>query len=86
LFSYALASLDRDPERNLLIGRAHELMQRAHGLLKFLGELLVLLIAPGVAQTPELALQAGHAVMELAVELLQFMGKAFQIFWTGDSL
>jgi hypothetical protein len=45
-------------EGDMLIGGAHKVRQHAHRLLKLLGELLVFLVAPGIAQADELGLQA----------------------------
>ncbi len=45
-------------EGDMLIGGAHKVRKHAHRLLKLLGELLVFLVAPGIAQADELGLQA----------------------------
>ena len=60
--------------------------QRLHGLLELLGKLLVLLVLPGVAQRREARVQQDHAVVEVAVEALQFLGELPHFFRIHDCL
>ena len=45
-----------DKKRDMQVGRFHEALDGQHGLVEFLGKLLVFLVAPGVAQRHELAM------------------------------
>ena len=53
---------------------------------KLLGELLVLLVAPGPAQVVQLASQRGDPLLNVVVELLQVQGEASQFFGIDDGL
>src|SRR5262245_51696201 len=55
-------------EGDVLVGQLDEAGDDGHGLLELLGELGVLLVAPGVAQAEHLAVQHRHAVLQLVVE------------------
>ena len=58
-------------EGDLFIGGTPEVLQDAHGLLEFFGELLVFLVAPSVAQGDKLRLQPLHTLAQLRIELLE---------------
>ena len=70
----------------MLIRRLEEMLDDVHRFLELLPEFLVFLIAPGVAQADELAVQCRHAVAHLGVELLEVMGKTAQLEWVDDRL
>src|SRR6516164_454531 len=67
-----------EQERNVLVRHFHKGAEHVHGLGEFLGKLLVLLIAPGVAQGHHLAVQHIHLVAQIRVEMLEALGKAAQ--------
>src|SRR5437899_8452636 len=69
-----------DKKRDMQVGRFHEALDGQHGLVEFLRKLLMVLIAPGVAQCHELAVQDGDAALKIIVELLQIMGKPAKFF------
>jgi hypothetical protein len=71
---------------DVLVGRFEEVVDDVHRLLELLGELLVLLVAPGVAQADELAVQACHAIAQLGVEELEMVGEAPQLDGVDDRL
>jgi cation diffusion facilitator family transporter len=60
----------------MLFRAAHESFQHVGGLLEFLDEMLVFLVAPGVAQAGELPMQHRHAVAQLFTELLEMVSEA----------
>src|SRR5262245_8461366 len=57
-------------EGNVLIGDGDEAVEHLHGLLELLDELLMLLVAPAVAEAEQLAVQHRHLVVQPGVELL----------------
>src|SRR5262245_16520315 len=63
----------------MLIGSFEKSFQNAEGLLEFLHEFLVLLIAPRVAQADHLPVQRRQPVAQLAVEVLEMVGKTTQL-------
>src|SRR5207248_5482980 len=73
-------------EGNMHGGRLHEALDDQHGLLEFLRELLVLLVAPGVAQGNKLAVQDRQAALQFVIELLEVMGKAAELLRIDDGM
>src|SRR5262249_8075163 len=65
-------------KRDVQVRGFHEGLDDVQGLREFLGELVVLLVAPGIAQISELALKRRHAIAQVRVELLQILGKTTQ--------
>ena len=63
----------------MLVGGFEKRLEHIHGFFELARELLVLLVAPGVAQADELAVQGGDTLAQVAVELLEVMGEAPQL-------
>jgi hypothetical protein len=53
-----------------------EMRQHPYGLFEFLGEFLVFLVAPGVAEGVELGLQDGQVLSDVTSEVFQPAGEA----------
>ena len=62
--------------RHVLVRHLGKFFQRLRGLLELVRELGVLLVLPRFAQRREARLQRSHAVLQVAVETLQLLGKA----------
>src|SRR6516225_8482547 len=60
-------------ERNMLIGDLKEMLDYVQGLLEFLRELHVLLVAPCVAEPGHLRVQSGQPLPQVAIKLLEMM-------------
>jgi cation diffusion facilitator family transporter len=60
----------------MLFRAADKGFQHMGGLLEFLDEVLVFLVAPGVAQSGQLTVQHGHAVAQFFTELFEVVRKA----------
>lgn len=73
-------------EGRVLVGTLDEFLQHLHRVPKFLGELGVLLILPGIAQRREARLQERHAVLQFGVEPLEFFGEAPDFAGIHDGL
>ena len=58
-------------ERDVFVGDFEEMLDHVKGHLEFLGELDVLLIAPGVAEPGHLGVQSRQPLAQVAVELLE---------------
>src|SRR5262249_24746563 len=56
------------------------------GLLKLLDELVVLAVAPGLAEPHELAVEHGHLVEQFVVELLEIHGEPPELPRVDDRL
>src|SRR4051794_6757954 len=73
-------------EGDVLGGRLNKTRQHLHRLVELLGELGVLLVAPGVAEADHLAVQGGQAGLQVGVEALQVVGEAAQLRGVNDGL
>src|SRR5262249_7485431 len=73
-------------EWNMEISGFHKSLDDLSGLLEFLDELVMLLVAPGVAQGHQLAVQHRHSTVKVVVELLQIMGKSAEFLGVDDSV
>ena len=58
--------------------------ENLHGLQELAGELLMFLVAPGVAEGGELAVQDGELMLQLVVEVFQPVGEAPQLGGIDD--
>src|SRR4051794_10465933 len=58
----------------VLFGHFEEVVEYVHGFLELAQELLVFLVAPGIAEGAELAAEAGKLVFQVVVELLEVRG------------
>ncbi len=65
--------------RDLLLRRFHETTEDLNGLGELLREALLLLIAPGIAESRELSLEDGELVLQFVVEVFQVLSKATQL-------
>ena len=70
----------------MLIGRLDEPFHDREGLLEFLDELLMFLVAPSLSQADELTVDRGHLVEHFGVELFEADGKPPEIFRVDDRL
>ena len=73
-------------ERDMQVGNFEEMLDHVQGLLEFLRELFMLLVAPGVAQTRHLRVQARQTLAQIAVELLEMMGETPKLQGIHDCL
>jgi hypothetical protein len=73
-------------ERNMLIGDLKEMLNYVQGLLELLGELHMLLVAPGVAEPRHLRVQSGQSLPQVAIELLEVMRETPQFQGINDCL
>ena len=91
-FALALLQIFLDPfglaeqEWDVLIGGVDESLHHLEGLFKFLDELVVFPVAPGLAQTAELTVQRGQLGHHLIVELFEPGGKSTEIFRINNRL
>jgi hypothetical protein len=69
-----------EQEGNMEIGGLHESLHHLKGLFKFLGELIVLLIAPRIAKGDQLAVEHGHPTVKVIIKLLEIMGEVPEFF------
>src|SRR5258708_3581398 len=70
----------------VLAGKLDEILERFYCLPEFLGEFFVLLVLPGIAQGAEAGVKEDHAVFEIAIESLEFLGKPPHLFRIHDCL
>jgi hypothetical protein len=73
-----------EQKRDMFVGRPDELAENLNGLREFAGELLVFLIAPGVAEGGELSVQDGELMLQFAVEMFQPVSEAPQVGGIDD--
>src|ERR1017187_1361179 len=73
-------------ERRVFLGQLGEFFERLHRLLELLGKFFMLLVRPGVAQRRKPRVEQHHAVFDLAVEALQFLGEPPHFFRIHDGL
>jgi hypothetical protein len=62
-------------EWHMLIGDVEKMLNDVQRLLEFLRELLMLLIAPGIAEPSHLGMQPGEALAQITIELFEMMSK-----------
>ena len=70
----------------VLLGQLDKFFERLHRRLEFIGELLVFLVLPGVAQRAEARLEHHQPVFEVGVEPLQLVRKPPDFFRIHDCL
>jgi hypothetical protein len=75
-----------EQEGCVLLGKLSELFERLHGLFEFFGKFGVLLIGPRIAQRDKAGVQQNHAVLNFAVEALQFLREPPHLFGIHDGL
>jgi hypothetical protein len=71
-------------KRDVIVGRSDKLAENLNGLCELAGELLMFLIAPGVAEGGELAVENGELMLQFIVEVFQPVGKAPQVGGIDD--
>ncbi len=71
-------------EGNVLIRGVDEPPKHLHGLLELLGKLLLLLVAPRLAEFKQPAVQGGELVVKLGIEPLQVVSETAEFFWVDD--
>ncbi len=60
----------------MLRGRDQEAVEHLHGFGEVLGELVVFLVAPGIAEPGELPLEDRELMLQLAAEMLETVSEA----------
>src|SRR5262249_39102806 len=73
-----------EQEGDVLLRGLDEAGEDVDGLGEALGELVVVLVAPGVAEAGELALEDGKRLAALFVQVLEALGKAAQLGGIDD--
>ena len=73
-----------EQERDVFVGGPDELGEDLDGLCELAGELLMFLVAPGVAEGGELAVEDGELMLQFVVEMFQPVGKAPQVGGIDD--
>src|SRR5689334_6657626 len=70
--------------RHVLIGHFRKLFQCLYRLLEFVGELVVLLVLPRIAERGKTGLKRAHPILQVAIEALEFLGKTPHLFGVHD--
>jgi hypothetical protein len=70
----------------MLLRSREKAIDGIHGLLKLLDEFEMLLVAPGVAETEQLTVHDGHAVLQIVAKALEVIGEPSQFAGIDNSL